>query len=210
MSEHTEATTDEVVTMKQAIRDGNTEAAQSIINRAILVRLKRANMPTNDHREAAAEVSRLHLLIAKLSAEKQRAVSEARMWETRAKITGDNSGRSKNSQGAPVSESYELRYEGELFPIALHLDGDTTTEPPNVHVISGTWKTWRLDPGFLTNTPVRVLKSVSPSNPAAEHPAGNLSYAASTPTGHLLMADDNGRLERASMGYLVLQKILDA
>lgn len=108
-----------------------------------------------------------------------------------------------------MSETYQFRYQGAEFHANLDIDtAVTTTALPNIRVMSGAWKTFHLDPGEHPTWQTRLLKSVNPNNPALEHPAGNLSMAASNSEGGMLMINPNtGYLQRAPIGYAVVWRM---
>lgn len=107
-----------------------------------------------------------------------------------------------------MSETYTFEYIGAKFAVDVdEANADpTTTEGPNLRTISGTWQTWRLDversaEGRITG--VRLLRSVGPDG--GEHPAGNLSPAASGPNGYgMVMISSDGYLYTIPTGYGVV------
>ncbi|MBT2483368.1 MULTISPECIES: hypothetical protein [unclassified Microbacterium] len=108
-----------------------------------------------------------------------------------------------------TTEGYLVEYKGYEFYMAFD-DADsveTTTLAPTLRVITGPWKTWRLDPGTAPDYVITLRRSVAPGNPSAEHPAGNLTTAESQTDGWVLLVDENGRLEKAPIGYAVYQRL---
>lgn len=94
-------------------------------------------------------------------------------------------------------EKYRFRYQGAEFEVKIDMDDDcpTTEEPPNLHVMAGSWKTWHLDPGTYDGPRPHLYQSVEPGNPSAQHPAGNLSFADSNSDGGILCINpDTGYL----------------
>jgi hypothetical protein len=71
-------------------------------------------------------------------------------------------------------ETYRFMYVGGIFAVMVIPDESaTTTAPPNLHVLEGSWKTWRVevDPDVSGLAGVRVLRSVGADG--GEHPLGN-------------------------------------
>lgn len=91
-------------------------------------------------------------------------------------------------------EAYRFRYQGAEFEVKIDLedDGPTTEEAPNLHVLSGSWQTWYLDPGKSGGARPSLFRSVASGDSSAEHPAGNLSYADSDSNGYILCIDADG------------------
>ena len=90
-----------------------------------------------------------------------------------------------------MTELYRFEFGGA--PFAVSMDADvagygTTTEPPNVRTIEGTWRTWHLSvpdgkvPGIAG---VRLVRSVGADG--RPHPHGNLSEDESGSRGFMLM-----------------------
>lgn len=107
-----------------------------------------------------------------------------------------------------TEETYLVEYKGYEFTMNIDTDVvETTTLAPTLRVITGPWKTWRLDPGTAPDYVVSLRRSVDPSNSSWEHPAGNLTPAESQADGWALMVDDSGYLERAPIGWMVYHRI---
>lgn len=107
-----------------------------------------------------------------------------------------------------MAENYHFEYGGADFNIMTETgDAPTTTQPPNLRVIEGTWQTWRLevDPDVPGLEGLQLLKSVSSTG--VEHPNGNLTTAESAGDGHLLMISELGYLYKIPVGYGVVSRI---
>lgn len=92
-----------------------------------------------------------------------------------------------------MSETYHFRYKGAEFRVNVNIGDDpTTTLAPNLHVIAGPWQIWHLDPGKPGGARPSLFRSVDPTNPNAEHPAGGLNYEASDSNGGILCIDSDG------------------
>lgn len=105
-----------------------------------------------------------------------------------------------------MTERYVFEYIGATFRVDVNLDGPTTTEPPNLRTIEGSWKTWRLvvertEEGRITA--LQLVRSVGEGG--VEHPAGNLSSEASGPNGnHMMMIASNGYIYKIATGWGVV------
>ena len=102
-------------------------------------------------------------------------------------------------------ETYQFEYYGAPFEIAVDLasetSGETTTDPPNMRVISGTWKTWRLtvDPDVPGIAVLRLQRSIGAGG--GPHPSGNLTPEQSATDGHIAMVSSSGYLYLIPTGY---------
>lgn len=109
-----------------------------------------------------------------------------------------------------MPETYKFEFGGALFSITADNVGAgsaSTTNPPNMRVIEGTWPTWRLE--VDTDVPgiggLRLLLSVDASgNP---HPHGNLTPAQSAANSYMLMAASDGRLYQIANGYGAISRL---
>lgn len=111
-----------------------------------------------------------------------------------------------------MAEHYRFYFQGAPLNITVDVNSaPTSTQAPNMHVISGSWPTFYLDTGPTPSSDIRVFKSVSPSDPALPHPAGNPGFAASgSPEGRgVLMIGDDGYLMRAPVGHIIVQRLLN-
>lgn len=111
-----------------------------------------------------------------------------------------------------AAEAYSFEYSGAPFNMTIDLapGGPTTTSAPNVRVVSGSWKTWRLEfdhtkPGLEG---LRLIRSVSTSG--GEHPSGNLTSAQSGPNGYMMMGTDAGRLYKIASGWAAVSRFYTA
>ena len=110
-----------------------------------------------------------------------------------------------------AAEDYQFEFKGARFPVTIDLEAgsdETTTEPPNLRVIEGTWKTWRLSvvPDVLGIEGIRLRRSVSSGG--GEHPAGNLTTAESgTGDYWMMMVAQDGRLYRVPVGYGTISRM---
>ncbi|MBG9887044.1 hypothetical protein ABE10_10990 [Bacillus toyonensis] len=100
-----------------------------------------------------------------------------------------------------MAENYLFEFYGARFNITAELGGATTTEPPNLRVIEGAWKTWRLtvDQDVPGIEGLRLQQSVAAGGGA--HPHGNLSPAESASQADILMIAENGSLYRMPGGW---------
>lgn len=93
-------------------------------------------------------------------------------------------------------ETYRFMYVGATFGVLIDPAAEpaTTTDPPNLHVLEGSWKTWRVevDPDVPGLAGVRLLRSVSAGG--GEHPRGN------QPSG----PNGNNMMMLSSDGYMYL------
>lgn len=99
------------------------------------------------------------------------------------------------------AETYRFMYVGATFAVMIVPEGDpaTTTDPPNLHVLEGSWKTWRVevDPDVSGLAGVRLMRSVSASG--GEHPLGNQP---SGPNGYtMVMITSDGYLYTIPTGW---------
>jgi len=103
-----------------------------------------------------------------------------------------------------MPETYKFEYKGAIFSITSEsdvADSATTTDPPNLRVIEGSWPTWRLEvdwdvPGIGA---LRILKSTNGAG--GPHPHGNLTPDESATFGHMLMISSTGYLYKIPTGY---------
>lgn len=104
-----------------------------------------------------------------------------------------------------TSEHYEFEYRGAEFQLDDPSDV-TTTRTPNVRVIAGSWPTWHLEVTPVEGDPpvVRLLRSVSATNPDQPHPAGNLTPEQSAPDVWTMLIKSDGYLVREPVGETVL------
>lgn len=112
-----------------------------------------------------------------------------------------------------AAENYLFEYYGAEFNIMIDVASSaaTTTSAPNLRVVEGSWKTWRLDvdPAVAGIEGVRIRRCVSASG--SEHPNGNLNPAQSGPTlGYMLMVTDNGEIYRVPGGLGVVSRFYTA
>lgn len=112
-----------------------------------------------------------------------------------------------------AAQNYLFEYYGAEFNIMIDIaDGaPTTTSAPNLRVVEGSWKTWRLDvdPAVPGLEGVSIRRCVSASG--GEHPEGNLTPAESGPSlGYMLMVAGNGGLYRVPGGLGVVSRFYTA
>ncbi|MEV7609869.1 hypothetical protein AB0N61_10325 [Microbacterium sp. NPDC089320] len=112
-----------------------------------------------------------------------------------------------------AAENYLFEYYGADFNIMIDVASGpaTTTSAPNLRVVEGSWKTWRLDvdPAVSGLEGVRIRRCVSASG--GEHPDGNLTPAESGPTlGNMLMVGGAGDLYQIAGGYGVTSRFYSA
>ncbi|AKV86389.1 hypothetical protein AKG07_08835 [Microbacterium sp. CGR1] len=107
-----------------------------------------------------------------------------------------------------AAEEYRFEYGGAPLNIAIDLapGAPTTTAAPNLRVVQGSWKTWRLEadltkPGLEG---IRLMKSVSSSG--GQHPNGNLSPAQSVTNGYMVMITNAGNLYQIAAGWGVASR----
>ncbi|WP_424937344.1 MULTISPECIES: hypothetical protein [Bacteria] len=106
-----------------------------------------------------------------------------------------------------MAENYLFEFYGARFNITAELGEATTTDPPNLRVIEGAWKTWRLtiDPDVPGIEGLRLQQSMSAGG--GEHPYGNLTPAESASQGYILMIAENGSLYRMPSGYGAVSRL---
>ncbi|MBD3942810.1 hypothetical protein IF188_14005 [Microbacterium sp. NEAU-LLC] len=109
-----------------------------------------------------------------------------------------------------MAENYLFEFYGARFNVTIELGGTTTTDPPNLRVIEGTWKTWRLtiDPDVSGLDGLTIQRSVSAGG--GEHPHGNLTEAESAPTGYQVMSAPDGSLYRIPDGFGAVARMYTA
>lgn len=109
-----------------------------------------------------------------------------------------------------MAENYLFEFYGARFNITVELGGATTTDPPNLRVIEGTWKTWRLtiNPDVSGIEGLRLQQSVAAGG--GEHPHGNLTAAESGPNGYMMMCTSDGRLYQIPGGYGAVGRLYSA
>ncbi|MCC4247485.1 hypothetical protein [Microbacterium testaceum] len=90
-----------------------------------------------------------------------------------------------------MTDLYRFEYGGAPFSVNIEPPSPTdttTTDPPNVRVVEGPWKTWHLSvpdgsvPGLAG---IRLVRSVAADG--GEHPAGNLTSAESAGSPTMMM-----------------------
>lgn len=111
-----------------------------------------------------------------------------------------------------AAEEYRFEYAGAPLNITVDMapGAPTTTAAPNLRVVQGSWKTWRLEadltkPGLEG---IRLIKSVSFSG--GPHPNGNLSPAQSATNGYMVMVTTNGNLYQTATGWGVASRFYTA
>lgn len=111
-----------------------------------------------------------------------------------------------------AAEVYFFECHGARFSVTIDIaeGAPTTMSAPNLRVLEGSWKTWRLDvdPNRPGLEGVRIRRSVSASG--GEHPHGNLSPAESAATGFMMMVTSGGDLYRIAAGYGVVSRFYSA
>lgn len=107
-----------------------------------------------------------------------------------------------------VAEQYSFEYSGAPLTVTVDLaaDSPTTTLPPNMRVIQGSWKTWRLEVDFTKPglAGVKLIRSVSASG--SEHPDANLTPTQSGPNGYLAMTTAIGRMYKIAAGWAAVSR----
>ncbi|WP_396646216.1 hypothetical protein [Microbacterium sp.] len=106
-----------------------------------------------------------------------------------------------------MTEHYVFEYRGAAFAMDIEADsGPTTTAPPNLRVIEGSWPTWRLEITREEGQPSagRHYRCVSESDPTMPHPHGNLTPAESASSTDVLMIREDGYLRTVPVGEAAL------
>lgn len=112
-----------------------------------------------------------------------------------------------------AAEEYRFEYAGAPLNITIDLAQGapaTTAAAPNLRVVQGSWKTWRLEadltkPGLEG---VRLMKSVSSGG--AQHLNGNLSPSQSATNGYMVMITNTGNLYQVASGWGVASRFYTA
>ena len=89
-----------------------------------------------------------------------------------------------------MSELYRWEFGGAMFAFNLENadEAGTTTEPPNLRVIEGSWPTWHLSvPDAKAPGSSGILLRRSIGADGGPHPSGNQTEEESGPHGYMMM-----------------------
>jgi hypothetical protein len=109
-----------------------------------------------------------------------------------------------------TAENYLFEYMGAPLRITIDLDAGalTTTAAPNMRVVEGTWRTWRLEVDRDVPGPDGIRLYQCTDGATGEHPLGNLTASESSSPGEILLLAPSGALQRMAAGWVAAHRLM--